>query len=97
MKQLVFEYLKSSYSDIHRIRTNLGNLLVRRSDPTLFWYDIHRDMVKSIIKLFSMDEATAEEFIEEWVNSLPYVEEWVNSLPHYVESKSFTISIIPDM
>ena len=85
MKQLVFEYLTSSYPDIHLMKTKFGDL-VRGFDSNLFWYDVHRDMIKSVIKLFSVDMATAEEFVKEWVNSLPYV-----------ENESCTSSIITDM
>ena len=79
MKKLIFEYLNTSYPNAHIIKTKFGNLLCGYNEDDCGWLGIRRDMVKTIIKLFSCNFIIADDIIKEWCETRPMFESVKNS------------------
>lgn len=85
MKKLIFSYLNSTYPDIYVLRSHSHGIevnFIKTSDSDKdksTWFSTRREMIETIKLLFSVDGNTANNIIDEWVESRPHYEYVKNS------------------
>ena len=74
VKKLVFTYLNESYPKTYRKLTKFGFELCGYNETNTNWLYVRNNMVRTIENLFSINWITADDMINEWIDSLRVVD-----------------------
>ena len=73
MKKLIFTYLNETYPETYRYMTKFGYDIRGYNETNTNWSYVRSNMVETIMNLFSCNWITADDTVNEWIDTLRVV------------------------